>query len=96
MANPISGVKIFIESDAQLLEYLDSNGNIVSVVNKAVAVSNYDYEIKLNEEKRKILILRPEYVSVFVSDTRNMMKYNKSSQFVDRNTKQAFNPRNNR
>lgn len=96
MAYPISGVKVFIESDAQLLEYLDSNGNIVNVVNEAVAISNYDYEVKLNEEKRKILILRPEYVSVFVSETRNMMKYDKSSQFVDSNTKQAFNPRNNR
>lgn len=96
MAYPIPGVKIFIESDAQLLEYLDSNGNIVNVVNEAVAISNYDYEVKLNEEKRKILVLRPEFVSVFVSETRNIMKYDKSSQFVDRNTKQAFNPRNNR
>ncbi len=96
MANPIEGVKVFIESDAQLLEYLDSNGNIVNVVNEAVAVSNYDYEVKKNEEKRKILLLRSEYVSVFVSDTRNMMKYNKSSQFEDSNTKRAFNPRNNR
>lgn len=96
MAYPISGVKIFIESDAQLLEYLDSNGNIVNVVNEAVAISNYDYEVKMNEEKRKILILRPEYVSVVVSETRNLMAYDKSSQFVDRNTKQAFNPRNNR
>lgn len=96
MAFPISGVKVFIESDAQLLEYLDSNGNIVNVVNESIAISNYDYEIKVNEEKRKILLLRPEYVSVFVSDTRNMMKYDKSSQFEDRNTKRAFNPRNNR
>lgn len=96
MAHPIPGVKVFIESDAQLLEYLDSNGNIVSVVNEAVAISNYDYELKMNEEKRKILILRPEYVSVFVTETRNLMKYDKSSQFIDRNTKQAFNPRNNR
>jgi hypothetical protein len=96
MAFPIAGVKVFIESDAQLLEYLDSNGNIVNVINEAIAISNYDYEIKLNEEKRKLLLLRPEYVSVFVSDTRNMMRYDKSSQFVDRNTKRAFNPRNNR
>jgi hypothetical protein len=96
MPFPKPGVKIFIESDSQLLEYLDSSGNIISVVNEAVAISNYDYEVKLNEEKRKILLLRPEYVSVFVSDTKNMMKYDKSSQFVDRKTKRAFNPRNNR
>ena len=96
MPYPIPGVKVFIESDAQLLEYLDTNGNIVNVVNEAVAVSNYDYEVKMNEEKRNILLLRPEYVSVLITDTRNMMKYDKSSQFVDRNTKRAFNPRNNK
>ena len=96
MPFPKPGVKIFIESDVQLLEYLDTNGSIVRVVNEAVGVSNYDFEVKKNEEKRKILLLRPEYVSVFITDTRNIMKYDKSSQFEDRDTKRAFNPRNNR
>lgn len=96
MQYPISGVKVFIESDSKILEYLDSNGNIVSISNESIAVSNYEYEIKLNEEKRRILLLRPNYVPVFVNDTRNMMKYDKSSQFVDKNTKKAFNPRNNK
>lgn len=95
MNYPHPGLKIFIESDVQLLEYLDSSGNIVKVVNQSLPVTNYEYEIRKNEEKRKILLLKKEYVPVFVSDTRNMMKYDESSQFVDNTTKQAFNPRNN-
>lgn len=95
MNYPHPGLKIFIESDVQLLEYLDSNGNIVKVINQSLPVTNYEYEIRKNEEKRKILLLKKEYVPVFVSDTRNMMKYDESSQFVDETTKQAFNPRNN-
>lgn len=96
MNYPFPGLKVFIESDVQLLEYLDSNGNIVKVVNQAIPVTNYEYEIKKNQEKRDILILKQEYLPVFISDTRNMMKYDESSQFVDNTTKQAFNPRNNK
>lgn len=96
MNYPFPGLKVFIESDVQLLEYLDNNGNIVKVINQALPVTNYEYEIRQNEEKRKILVLKKEFVPVFVSDTRNMMKYDESSQFVDETTKQAYNPRNNR
>jgi hypothetical protein len=95
MSFPFPGTKVFIESDVQLLEYLDNNGNIVKVVNEAVAVSNYDYEIRQNEEKRNILILKPEYVNVFVSDIKNIMKYDESSQTEDNTTKKAYNPRSN-
>jgi hypothetical protein len=95
MDTPFPGLKVYIESDVQLLEYLDNNGNLVKVINESIPVTNYEYEVKKNEEKRKILILKPEYLGVFVSDTKAMMKYEESSQFIDSNTKQAYNPRNN-
>ena len=93
---PHPGMKVYIESDGQLLEYLDTNGNIQTVQNIVTSISNYEYELKENENKRTILILRPEYVGAFVSDMRDMMRYKKSSQYVDSSTKRAFNPRNNR
>jgi hypothetical protein len=95
MDSPFPGLKVYIESDVQLLEYLDNNGNLVKVINESIPVTNYEYEVKKNEERRKILILKPEYLGVFVSDTKEMMKYGESSQFIDSNTKQAYNPRNN-
>lgn len=58
-------------------------------------VTNYEYEVQKNEEKRKILILKPEYLSAFLQDMRNIMKYDKSSQTIDKNTKRTNNPKLN-
>ena len=57
------------------------------------SVSNFEYETRLNDTKRIIRILKPEYLPALISDMRRMMKYEKSSQFVDRITKEAYNPR---
>ena len=96
MDYPFPGMKVFVESDGQLLEYLDTNGNIQTVKSKYVAVSNYEYEVKKNEEKRVISILKPELVGAVEADIRDIMKYGRSSQFVDSSTKRAYNPRSNR
>lgn len=93
---PYPGMKVFIESDGQLLEFLDNSGEIQTVKNIAKAVTNLDYEIRENEKKRSIQILKPELVGVFVGDTRNMMKYDTSSQYIDKQNKRTYNPRNNR
>jgi hypothetical protein len=95
MKFPYPGMKIFIESDSQILEYLDTEGNIQTVKNVVTPVTNYDYEVKENEKKRTILLLRPEYIGSVTYDMRNMMKYSRSSQYVDSTTKKAYNPRNN-
>ena len=57
------------------------------------SVSNFEYETRLNDTKRVIRILKSEYLPALISDMRRMMKYEKSSQFVDRITKEAYNPR---
>jgi len=53
------------------------------------SVTNYDYEVQKNEGKRTILILKPEFLGVFISDLKNVMKYDKSSQFEDSTTKKV-------
>ncbi len=93
MAFPKEGMKVYIDADGLLVEYLDTDGNIQTVKNKVVAVSNYEYELNINEAKRTILALRPEYIGTVVTDLRNIMKYSRSSQFVNSRTKRAFNPR---
>lgn len=95
MKFPYPGMKVFIESDSQILEYLDTNGLIKTVKNVVTPVTNYEYEVKENEKKRTILILRPEYIGAVTYDMKNMMKYDRSSQYVDSNTKRTYNPRNN-
>ena len=93
---PRPGMKVFIESDAQILEFLDTNNTVQTIKNVNTPVSNYDYEVKENEKKRSIQILNPEYVSLIDSDMRNMMKYSRSSQYVNGRVKRAYNPRTNK
>lgn len=96
MKVPYPGMKVFIESDSQILEYLDTNGAIQTVKNVVTPVTNYEFEVKENEKKRTILVLRPEYIGSVTYDMKNMMKYDRSSQYVDSSTKRTYNPRNNR
>lgn len=92
---PRPGMKVFIESDAQILEFLDTTGNIQSIKNVNTPVSNFEYETRVNEGKRSIQILNPEYISLVDTDIRNMMKYSRSSQYVNGRVKRAYNPRTN-
>ena len=62
-------------------------------LNPAQSVSNYNYEQKLNEEKRRIKILKKDYLPAFITDMRNMMKYGRSSQYIDRTLKVSYNPK---
>jgi len=96
MKFPYPGMKVFIESDSQILEYLDTNGAIQTVKNVVTSVTNYEFEVKENEKKRTILVLRPEYIGSVTYDMKNMMKYDRSSQYIDSNTKRVYNPRNNK
>ena len=70
----------------------DSNGNIVTHDN-ILAVTNYEYEENLNDAKRRIKILKEDYLDVVINDMRTIMKYKPSSQYIDRGLKQAYNPR---
>jgi hypothetical protein len=89
---PISGIKIKISTDVQPISITDTNNNKKST-SSIKEVSNYEYEVLENEKKRKILILKPQYLSVFISDMKNIMKYAESSQYVDQNTKRGYNPK---
>ena len=79
------------------MEYL--SGGQVKSTNSLVdgrpvkAVTFFDYENDLNEQKRNINILKPELLGVFIKDFERIMKYEKSSQYVTRKLKQTENPR---
>mgnify|MGYP001497051977 FL=1 len=73
--------------------YTSLNGNFESVINAAGPVSNLRYETLRNDAKRIIRILKPEFLGGFISDMRAIMKYETSSQYINRTTKAAYNPR---
>jgi len=62
-----------------------------ATLNPVVGISNYEYETRLNEEKRNIFILREEYLQEFLDDMRDIMTYAESSEYLDERTIQAEN-----
>jgi hypothetical protein len=54
-----------------------------ATLNPVTGVSNYEYEVAKNEEKRTIYVLKPIYLQQIINDTRKAMTYDKSSQYVD-------------
>ena len=68
-------------------------GSSANTIIPVAAITNYDYENKLNEEKRRIQILKPEFLSVFISDHQNIMKYTESSDYITNGLKGTYNPR---
>ena len=57
-------------------------------------LTNYEYESKLNDAKRSIYIISPDYLQVFLNDMKDIMRYTDSSQFIDVDLIQTENTRN--
>ena len=76
-------------------EYLSYSKQIVKIISSRVVamITNYDYERRLNDEKRRIKILKPEFLPVFLTDHQNIMKYSESSDFISDKLKNTYNPR---
>ena len=66
-------------------------GEPTATLNPVVGISNYEYETRLNDEKRSIFVLREEYLQEFLNDMREIMTYNKSSEYVNSKTIQTEN-----
>ena len=69
---------------------LTGNSN---TINPVKSITNYDYETKLNEEKRRIRVLKPAFVGAFLSEHKQIMKYERSSDYISKTLKGTYNPR---
>ena len=55
------------------------------------SISNYQYEVRENNKKRTIKVLDKQYLSAFISEIRDLLQYQESSQFnSDTGKKTAF------
>ena len=80
-----------VDSDF-VFKYYDTNGIVeIKGTNVRTGVSNYDYEVRLNEEKRSIFVLKSEYLQQFLSDFRDIMLYGQSSQTINDNLMKTEN-----
>ena len=73
--------------------YFDEIINTSVTTTPVKSISNYEYEIKLNDNKRNIYTLRPRFLQTIIDDMEEIMSYGFSSQYVDNNTKKGENLR---
>ena len=66
-------------------------GEPTAILNPIVGISNYEYETRLNDEKRSIFVLREEYLQQFLNDMREIMTYDESSEYIDERLAQTEN-----
>ena len=76
-------------------QYLNFSGQVIKVLSSQVVapVTNYQYEVRLNDEKRRIRVLKPQFVPLFLTDHKNIMRYDRSSDYISNRLKGTYNPR---
>lgn len=52
-------------------------------LNPVTAISNFEYETRLNDKKRSIYTLKQIYLQQFLLDMRTAMNYTESSQYIN-------------
>lgn len=55
-------------------DYTLSDGNLISITTIKDTISYYDYELKVNEDKRSIKILKPEFVPIVQDELQRVFK----------------------
>ena len=56
-------------------------------------ISNYEYEVRKNDAKRSIFLLKESYLQQFLNDMREEMIYSRSSEYVNENLIRTENTR---
>ena len=78
----------------QTVSYYDYYDEKQVTIDVAVPITNYEYEEKLNNDKRNIFLLKNEYLNIVFDDLEEMMQYKEgSTQYVSETLKRADNIR---
>ena len=86
-----AGLKV--ESDYSVTFFDERAGQMVTVT-PTIPVTNYQYEQKINEDKRNIYLLQPRYLQVVRDDLEDLMTYREgSTQYMSETLKRADNIR---
>jgi len=87
-----AGLKV--PSDYSISYFDVNNGQTMNYRNITVEVSNYDYEEKIQNDKRNIFVLKPNYLNLIFNDLEDIMPYKKgSTQYVNATLKKGDNIR---
>tara|TARA_Y100000813_G_scaffold194097_1_gene174080 strand:- start:62 stop:790 length:729 start_codon:yes stop_codon:yes gene_type:complete len=80
-----SSTKYTLRSQGGYIKLDDKDEFTVATDNIARSVTNLEYEFDKNEKKREINVLKPAYLNIFINDLRDILRYEKSSEFVNSN-----------
>ena len=82
-----------VESDYQITFY-DYDLETQVTKTPVISVTNYDYETSIEDKKRNIFLLKPNYINVVKDDMEELMAYRKgSTQYMSGTVKRADNIR---
>ena len=71
---------------------LRNNGQL-KTASPIKSVNNYENEVEINNKKRTINVVKEDILGLFLKDFNRIMKYDKSSQYVNRKLKKTENIR---
>ena len=78
-----------VDSDFTITDPSDYN----STLNPVISVTNWEYEVRKNNKKSSIYLLKRGYLQQFLNDMRDQMIYSTSSQYVTENLARTENTR---
>ena len=81
---------LFVESNHSIT-FVDRG--VSKTESRINSVSFLQHEIDLNDKKREIDILKPEFLELFLRDMSDIMEYKRSSQYISDDLKKTENPR---
>jgi len=71
----------------------DLSGDFTLISSPVRGISNWEYEVRENDKKSSIYLLRNEYLQQFLNDMREIMLYDRSSQYVSEELARTENTR---
>tara|TARA_B100000700_G_scaffold134942_1_gene150736 strand:+ start:2889 stop:3545 length:657 start_codon:yes stop_codon:yes gene_type:complete len=79
-----------VDSDF-VFTYYDNGRQSVSGTDVRTGISNYEYEVSINEDKKDIHLLKLGHLQQFLNDMRDIMVYDKSPQYLNETTVRTEN-----
>lgn len=85
---------LIVQEDYALKYYDEVTEQIITVNNLAQPVSNYEYELSLQNLKRTIYVIKEEYINVILNEMERIMTYKEGGeQYVSSTLKRVNNIR---
>ena len=83
-----------VPKDYSISYYDSALESQIIVTDSPIGFTNYDYEVSVEDDKRNIFVLKPEYLAVIKNDLDDIMPYKEgSSQYVSDSLVQGDNIR---